>query len=158
MGMLLPVGGDILGHTEAWYSKGGRLCLSSQFPSFFLSFTLVFCLLWWLLYFPPFSFALSSSPSSFISTPLLLFLCPHPQFSSSPFLDIPPHSILKFSKLMKSWREGLNTVWSSCQALQTHLSASTFSSPKRLLQTRPTSIWVTLLFTLLEKPNQDIFS
>lgn len=93
-----------------------------------------------------------------ISTPLLLFLCPHPQFSSSPFLDIPPHSILKFSKLMKSWREGLNTVWSSCQALQTHLSASTFSSPKRLLQTRPTSIWVTLLFTLLEKPNQDIFS
>ena len=113
---------------------------------------------------------------NFISCPqpLLVCWCPYTFLTLPPPLPLhffPSHkslclsccprskgSILKFSKLMKLWREGLNTVWSSCQALQTHLSASTFSSPKRLPQMRPTSIWVTLLCTLLEKPSQDIFS
>ena len=94
-------------------------------------------------------------------------------FSSFHFL--PPHkslclsccprsqgSALWFSKLMKSWGEGLNAAAPppSCQALQIHLSASTFPAPRGLLQTRPTSIQATPLYLSSPswEPSQDIFS
>lgn len=122
---------------------------------------------------PPPHLHLYPSPVLPLSPPLTSLLSsskhPHPGGSLSPlpfssFHFLPPHkslclscrprsqgTALWFSKLMKSYGEVLNAAAPprSCQALQIHLSASTFPAPKGFLQTRPTSIQATPLCNLL---------